>query len=213
MTTLLATFGDSWTYGSELEDPQTESWTAQLGTEFDQVYNMGTPASSIGHMAVQLEMLLHQVDINKFSKRVFVFGLTSASRYLMFDNLTHQYVNVTSEAVYYTDINGNGRPPTVVEHLLKFSWDFYRDVEHAELQKYTSSQTVAFLQGWCSKHRVQDIYLSYFEDQKFNQFVDLDKIINQGRALNLDRQYFTEGKSHPNKQGHACIASVVKEYL
>ena len=213
MKKLLATFGDSWTFGSELERPQTECWTAQLGTDFTHVYNMGTPASSVGHIVVQLENLLQQINLEEFAQRVFVFGLTSPSRYLMFDNLNNEYVNVTSEAVYYTDINSNGHPPRVAEHLLKFGNDFYRSVEHRTLQKYTSSLTVAFLQSWCQQHHVKDIYLSYFEDQEFNQFVNTDKIIQQGQSLNLEPKYFTDGRSHPNRDGHAYIASLVKAML
>jgi len=210
---LLATFGDSWTFGSELEDPQTECWTAQLREYFSCVFNMGTPASSIGHIVVQLEKLLTQINLKEFDSCTFVFGLTSPSRYLMFDNLKNEYVNVTSEAVYYTNINSNGHPPNVADHLAKFSWDFYRDVEHNELQKHTASQVVAFLQGWCRQNKVHDIYMSYFEDQLFNQFVDIDKVIGQGKSLSLDRKYFRDTSSHPNKDGHTYIASLVKERL
>jgi hypothetical protein len=210
---LLATFGDSWTFGSELENPQTECWTAQLSEYFSCVFNMGTPASSIGHIVVQLEKLLTQINLKDFDSCTFVFGLTSPSRYLMFDNLKNEYVNVTSEAVYYTNINNNGRPPDVAKHLLKFGNDFYRNVDHVKLQQYTVSQVVAFLQAWCKQNNIQDIYMSYFEDQTFNQFVNTDKIINCGNSLNLAPEYFTDGRSHPNKQGHAYIESLVKAAL
>lgn len=213
MKTLLATFGDSWTFGSELENPQTDCWTAQLSTEFSHVFNMSVPASSIGHIVVQLENLLSQVKLDEFNQRVFVFGLTSSSRYLMFDNLKNEYVNVTSEAVYYTNTYNNGRPPDVAEHLLKFGNDFYRNIDHVKLQQHTVSQVVAFLQAWCKQNNIQDIYMSYFEDQTFNQFVNTDKIINQGNSLNLAPEYFTDGRSHPNKEGHAYIASLVKAAL
>lgn len=213
MKKLLATFGDSWTFGSELENPQTECWTAQLSEYFSCVFNMGTPASSIGHIVVQLEKLLTQINLKDFDSCTFVFGLTSPSRYLMFDNLKNEYVNVTSEAVYYTNINNNGRPPDVAEHLLKFGNDFYRNIDHVKFQQHTTSQIVAFLQGWCMQNKVKDIYMSYFEDQQFNQFVDIDKVINQGRSLNLDRKYFRDNSSHPNKDGHTYIASLLKEQI
>jgi len=125
MKTILATFGDSWTYGSELEKPAEQCWTAQLSSEFTQTYNMSVPASSIGHIVVQLENLLARINLDEFDRKVFVFGLTSPSRYLMFDNLRNEYVHVTSEAVYFTDTKPNGHPTAVADHLLKFGYDFY----------------------------------------------------------------------------------------
>lgn len=210
MKSLLVTFGDSWTYGSELEDPQTQSWTALLGKEYTEVHNLGVPASSIGHIPVMLDSLLLNVNLNQYNKKVFVFGLTSQSRYLMYDNVRNKFVNVTSEAVYYTDVVSNNRPPEVVDHLNPFSWDFYRKVDSSALQVHTASQTVAFLQGWCMQHNVQDVYVSYFENQNFNQFVDLSKVIDGGLAIGTKYSMF---KKHPDANGHAEIAERIKGFI
>lgn len=210
MKSLLVTFGDSWTYGSELENPETESWTALLGKDYTDVYNLGVPASSIGHIPVMLDSLLLNVNLNQYDKKTFVFGLTSQSRYLMHDNVRNKFVNVTSEAVYYTDVISNNRPPEVVEHLNDFAWDFYRRVDSDKFQVHNASQTVAFLQGWCNQNNVQDVYLSYFENQNFNQFVDIKKVINNGLALQLLNVMHGH---HPDANGHKQIADIVREFI
>lgn len=210
MKTLLATFGDSWTYGSELENPKTESWTAHVGADYTTVYNMGVPASSIGHLAVQLDTLLNKVDITKFDKRVFVFGLTSQSRYLFNDNVRNEFVNGTSEGVYRTQIQGNGRPPELVEYMSDFMWEYYRRIDSDAYQVQQCSQTVAFLQGWCLQNNVQDVYISYFENQNFNRFVNLDSIINAGLAIGLKYSAFSK---HPDANGHKEIAKTIKDFI
>jgi hypothetical protein len=210
MKSLLVTFGDSWTYGSELEDPETQSWTALLGKEYTDVYNLGVPASSIGHIPVMLDSLLLNVNLRQYEKKVFVFGLTSPSRYLMWDNVRNKYVNVTSEAVYYTDVISKNRPPEVVEHLNPFSWEFYKRIDSDTYQIQQVSQTVAFLQGWCLKNGVQDVYLSYFENQNFNQFVDLSKMIDGGLAIGLKYSAFSQ---HPDEHGHAEIAERIGNFI
>ena len=210
MKTLLVTFGDSWTYGSELDSPETESWTALLGQDYTDVHNLGVPASSIGHIPVMLDSLLLNINLNSYDKKTFVFGLTSQSRYLMHDNVRNKFVNVTSEAVYYTDIVSKNRPPEVVEHMNSFSWDFYRKVDSPALQVHTNSQVVAFLQGWCLQNDVQDVYLSYFENQNFNQFVNLDKIIDGGLAVGTKYSLF---RKHPDAAGHKEISEKIKSFI
>lgn len=210
MKSLLVTFGDSWTYGSELDDPGTQSWTALLGKDYTDVYNLGVPASSIGHIPVMLDSLLLNVNLKQYDKKTFVFGLTSQSRYLMHDNVRNKFVNVTSEAVYYTDVISKNRPPEVVEHMNPFSWDFYRMVDSNMLQVHNASQTVAFLQGWCLQNDVQDVYVSYFENQNFNQFVDLSKVIDSGLAIGLK---YSEFRKHPDEHGHAEIAERIKKFI
>jgi hypothetical protein len=53
--TLLVAFGDSWTFGSELDIPREDPWVKHVANTLGIEYvNMGVPASSIGHTTVQL---------------------------------------------------------------------------------------------------------------------------------------------------------------
>jgi hypothetical protein len=128
----------------------------------------------------------------------------------MWDNVRDKYVNVTSEAVYYTDVISNNRPPEVVEHLNPFSWEFYKRIDSDTYQIQQVSQTVAFLQGWCLKNNVQDVYVSYFENQNFNRFVDLTKIIDGGLAIGSKYAIL---KQHPDAEGHADIAERIGHFI
>lgn len=111
---LLVTFGDSWTWGSELDRPSTENWTYYLGQHLSaKTANLSYPASSIGHLAVQLFHYIDDIAENaREYKKIFAVGLTGTTRYLSYSQQLKEFVNITPEAVYRTsNIHESGRPP------------------------------------------------------------------------------------------------------
>ena len=100
MKTKIVSFGDSWTFGSELDRPQEQCWLAQLANMLNADYvNQSVPASSIGHLVVQLFDFIQK---NKTGNQTFFVGLSGITRYLSYSNLENQFVNITPEAVYST---------------------------------------------------------------------------------------------------------------
>jgi hypothetical protein len=111
MKRLLVAFGDSWTFGSELHTPQFSAWPYLLANKLNaKLLNLGTPASSIGHLVVQLFQFINQIETYKEYKIMFMVGLSGRSRYLSYFNELNEFVNITPEAVYRTgDIKPTGQ--------------------------------------------------------------------------------------------------------
>jgi hypothetical protein len=226
MDTLLVGFGDSWTFGSELDRPQEQSWVAQLATlqGWDHI-NMGTPASSIGHLTVQL---FDFIKLNSdYQKMVFAVGLSGLTRYLSYNNAGKEFVNITPEAVYSTsNIHQSGRPPECVDHMKQLAQLTYRQVEDANYNEFITAQTIFTFQQACGISGIKCIFFSYF---------DLPEFVNYKHVVSTDTLYPTsitkaltgkeyalpdirsnkyfEGKLfHPNMLGHTRIAELLKEF-
>ena len=124
-------FGDSWTFGSELDRPAEQCWLTQLATAMDADYcNMSTPASSIGHLTVQLFDFIQQNPNFENNKLIFMVGLTGLTRYLSYSNRLNEFINITPEANYQSsNIHQSGRPPDVVKEFRTLSGEMYRMVE------------------------------------------------------------------------------------
>ena len=133
MKRLLVAFGDSWTFGSELDKPQVDAWPQLIANKMaDKLLNLGTPASSIGHLSVQLFNFLDQYPNYKDYQTIFMVGLTAQSRYLSYSNASDEFVNITTEAVYSTsDIKSTGEPPEDIGHLSGVKELHYRLVDHS----------------------------------------------------------------------------------
>lgn len=224
MKKLIVGFGDSWTFGSELDRPQEQCWLAQVADcmEADSV-NMGTPASSIGHLTVQLFNFIQKYDYPGH-KKVFMVGLTGLTRYLTYSNKLQEFVNITPEANYRTgDIHHSGRPPDVVTEFGTLAGEMYRMVECAEYNNFIATQTVFMFQEYCKQNNIDVIFFSYFDLPALNNIVDTDTVypttITQaltGQEYELpavrNNEYFEGKLFHPNQKGHARIADILKEF-
>jgi hypothetical protein len=211
----LFTFGDSWTYGSELENPQTQCWTTKLSAILNcESNNLGIPASSIPHMLVQLISNLEHIKEND----ICIFGLTSPTRYIGYDNVLQQFVNITSEAVYYTDIKKTGHPPNVVPHMLNFGVDFYKLQDSFEYQQLHVATAIGSLQKICEQRNIRNYYFSYFEDLnlgKYTEIVNTETILHNGKAIKtmLSADAFNNISTHPTSLGHIEIANILSKAI
>ena len=83
---ILVGFGDSWTYGSELEKPKEQNWLYHLSVLLNcKTVNMSTPASGVEHTVVQLFDFIQNTQ-HTTNKKIFAVGLSGLTRYLSYSN-------------------------------------------------------------------------------------------------------------------------------
>jgi hypothetical protein len=228
MKTQLVGFGDSWTFGSELDRPQEQSWVAQLADiqGWDHI-NMGTPASSIGHLTVQLFDFIKANPDFENRDLVFMVGLSGLTRYLSYNNAGSEFVNITPEAVYSTsNIHKSGRPPECIDHLKQLAQLTYRQVEDAKYNEFITAQTITLFQQFCNYNEIDCLFFSYFDKPVFDNYAHMiveDYIypttITQaltGKEYSIpdvrSNEYFEGKLFHPNITGHEKIARILKEF-
>jgi hypothetical protein len=221
-------FGDSWTFGSELDRPSEQCWLAQLANTMDARFcNMSTPASSIGHLSVQLFDFIKQNSNFEETRLIFMVGLTGLTRYLSYSNSKSQFVNITPEAVYCTqDIHASGRPPEHLHFMDELAKQTYTLVEDATYNEFLVVQQIAMFQQFCNYNEIDCIFFSYFDLPTFNNYGHMivqDLIYPQSltHALtgeeysipNIRNNKYFEGKLfHPNLVGHTRIAEILQEF-
>lgn len=228
MKTLLVGFGDSWTFGSELDRPEHQSWVYQLAQALDaEPVNMGTPASSIGHLTVQLFDFIQQYPDFEDYKIIFMVGLTGLTRYLSYSNVDREFINITPEAVYKTScIHPSGRPPEVANHMSGLARDMYKLVEDSTYNEFLACQQIFQFQQFCNYNEIDCLFFSYFDlldTSNYSHMLYLDTIypttITQALTGNeyelpaiRDNEYFKDKLFHPNLLGHTRIAELLKEF-
>lgn len=221
MKTLLVGFGDSWTFGSELDRPEEQSWVTQLATKLDADYiNLGTPASSIEHTVVQLfDFISNYTDYQDY-KKIFAVGLTGLTRYLSYSNRLREFVNITPEAIYRTgDIHQSGRPPDVVKEFSTLAGEMYRMVECQDYNLFKTNQTIFTFENYCQLNNVDVIFFSYFDYPTIKNHLLYPMSITQaltGKEYSIpeirDNEYFAGKLFHPNMRGHTRIAELLKDF-
>jgi hypothetical protein len=227
MKTLLVGFGDSWTFGSELDRPQEQNWLAHLGRKLNaETLNLSCPASSIGHLQVQLFDFIKQSEHYEDYKKIFMVGLTGPTRYLSYSNQLEEFINITPDANYRSGgIHHSGRPPEVVRDFGTMSREIYKLAECVEYNSFLAAQTVFAFQQYCINNDIDSLYFSYFEHidwHQFNNIIDARTIHNQtitrtltGQEYSLPEittnQFFVGKLFHPNQQGHIQIAEILND--
>ena len=227
MKQLLVAFGDSWTFGSELHNPQEHAWPRLVANKTEsELLNYGTPASSIGHLTVQLFDFLHKLSNYKEYKIIFMVGLTSRSRYLSYDNKLNEFVNITPDAVYRTgDIKPTGQPPQDVEYLLSLKGIHYQLVDNDNYSEFLTAQTILLFQQLAKNNNIDCVFFSYFDQFTLDRYNFINKqvilpdtvtkiLTGQEYALPAIRNniYFQNKLFHPNEQGHQAIADLLLDF-
>ena len=227
MKRLLVAFGDSWTFGSELDKPQTDAWPQLVADKIGaKLLNLGTPASSIGHLSVQLFNFLDQYPTYEKYKTIFMVGLTAQSRYLSYSNASNEFVNITTEAVYSTsDIKPTGEPPEDIGHLSGVKELHYRLVDHPNYSEFLAAQTIFLFQQFTKNNYIDSIFFSYFDQLNLDKYFFIDKksVLNDtvtkiltGKEYAVpdirNNVYFENKLFHPNEQGHQAIADLLLDF-
>lgn len=223
MKPLLVGFGDSWTFGSELDLPREQPWLEHLGKRLDaDTVNMSCPASSIEHVVVQLFDFIKNHDQQR--KLIFMVGLSGQSRYLSYDSAGSSFVNITPEAVYTTqNIHHSGRPPDVVENFKPVFDAYYRHIDNRVYRKFLTTRTIFTIQSYCKLKNIPVLFFSYFDTPYLEtHLLDMTTVIPQNLTVTmtgqeyilpsiLDTEYFKGKLFHPNIKGHIKIADILYE--
>ena len=227
MKQLLVAFGDSWTFGSELDKPQLDAWPQLVANKMGaKLLNLGTPASSIGHLSVQLFNFLDQYPTYEKYKTIFMVGLTAQSRYLSYSNASNEFVNITTEAVYSaSDIKPTGQPPEDIGHLSGVKELHYRLVDHPNYSEFLAAQTIFLFQQFTKNNYIDSIFFSYFDQLNLDKYFFIDKksVLNDtvtkiltGKEYAVpdirNNVYFENKLFHPNEQGHQAIADLLLDF-
>lgn len=220
MKTLLVGFGDSWTFGSELDRPWEQSWVVQLAKMLDiEHLNLGTPASSIEHTIVQLFDFIENYKQYSEYKKIFAVGLSGTRRHLSYSNHLQEFVSITPQANYRTgDIHQSGRPPDVVLNFDKLSGEMYRLVECETYIKFKVKQTLFTFENYCKQNNIDVIFFSYFDypniDNDLLYPMSLTKAMTGKEYEPSIKQHgcFVGKLFHPNRHGHTRIAEIIKEF-
>ena len=226
MKTLIVGFGDSWTFGSELDRPAGQNWLAHLGRRNNaEILNLSCPASSIGHLVVQLFNFINNYEEQYANyKKIFMVGLSGPTRHLTYSNRLQEFVNITPEANYRTgNIHDSGRPPDVVNELDFLSRNFYGLVECNQYNEFVAAQTIFAFQNYCEQYDIDSLFFSYFESvdlSAYDKIINLNTVYEQtitraltGQEYSLPdittNQFFVGKLFHPNQQGHIQIAEIL----
>jgi lysophospholipase L1-like esterase len=221
MNTLLVSFGDSWTFGSELDLPRDCNWTTVLGNQQTwATLNLSCPASSIGHLTVQLFQYLEQAQEYHDYKKIFMVGLSGTTRYLSYSNQLNEFVNITPEANYRTgDIHFSGRPPGVVNEFNTLAHELYSLVECTEYNQFILQQTIMLFENYCKLNNIDVIFFSYFDylyNSSLNYYPEsLTKTLTGQEYSQPDirnNKYFAGKLFHPNQLGHQRIAEILLNF-
>lgn len=235
MSLLLVGFGDSWTFGSELDIPHEQSWVAQLAKKLDcEFINLGTPASSRGHLVVQLFNWIGISDRYHDHKKIFMVGLTGQSRYLSYSNQLDEFVNITPNLVYRSQQPEpppgrppTGQPPDTVTDLEILARVTYQHVDCQSFRNFNTVQTIFIFQNYCALHDINSRYFSYFDaiDIKgYEHVIDTQTLCSESITHMMTGQdyvlpdtmshpYFQGKLFHPNMDGHQRIAEILHETL
>ena len=221
-------FGDSWTFGSELDQPGEQCWLAQISTMMGaRCCNMGTPASSIGHLTVQLFDFIKQKPAFEEERLIFMVGLTGLTRYLSYSNAKSQFVSITPEAVYCTeDIHPSGRPPEHLPFMDTLAKQTYSLVEDKKYNEFLVAQQITLFQQFCNYNEIDCIFFSYFDMPVFENYKHM--IVNDiiyptsitraltGKEYSIpairENKYFAGKLFHPNIDGHKRIAELLRDF-
>jgi hypothetical protein len=221
MDKVVVTFGDSWTFGSELDIPREQPWGYHLANSMGASFcNMGVPSSGIGHLVVQLFDFIKK-DEYKNHKKIFAVGLSGNARYLSYSERLDEFINITPEANYRTgDIHFSGRPPEVVNEFTTLQYQTYQLVSCDNYNKFLLTQTLFLFENYCKLNNIDVIYFSYFDYLEPNISVNLypqsiTKVLvghEYSPSMIKNSEYFEGKLFHPNIKGHIRIAEILKEY-
>jgi hypothetical protein len=229
MKTLLVAFGDSWTFGSELDIPREQPWPVHIANKLDaETLNLSIPAGSIGHLVLQLYKFINDYSEQYANyKKIFMVGLSGSTRLLSYSNELKEFINILPEAVYRTsNIHHSGKPPEVYDSLYTLSKILYTQVVDNNYLEFLSSQVIMMFQQYSKLNNIDCLFFSYFDQQDFgahSNILDLDTIYPRtitheltGEEYQLpniiEHEYFRGKLFHPNIAGHKRIAELLIEF-
>lgn len=224
MKTLVA-LGDSWTYGSELED-RNQAWPYGLAKLIgcDQVLNLGKPATSIYHLLLQVA----EFEKTGISDPVFIIGITDEARYMFWDSQENDWHNLTG-------VNELAEKPG----MSRFIKEFVTVADTMPYRKFYLGLVLSWLQNYFKTHNYQYVMFKQFNSVPelwCDGMLDRTRLYRNGVSIladltklpekdfdpdgepydwdlaMLNNPYFTNKIAHPCEQGHKFIAELLYKF-
>ena len=214
----LITFGDSWPRGSELA--LEEKTFGQLLSEYlkcTEYSNYSEPASSIGHLLVQLNSHLSRLLAmgQDPSEWMVVFFLTDWNRGMSCQNKQWMFFNAGGGF-------GNNIDKNFVSNANTAYWKY---IHSSELSEVTVNTTMLALQSMCKYHGITDYYIAGWQKFDFWAEVDTTRIYHNGQIscgdlIGLEPENLYKHKNpnvmpggHPSQKGHQIIADALYQWI
>jgi len=223
MKTLVA-LGDSWTYGSELQNIE-DAWPYRLAGRIgcSQVVNLGKEASSIYHLPLQIA----EFEKLGISAPVFAVGLTDEARVMMWNTRGGDWHKLTG-------VPELAKNPELTNYMKEFA----SEVDTFAFREYNLGLILTWVQNYFIANNFQYVMYKQFnnlETRFFDQMLDKTKIHRQGISILADladyipasnfspygnawsfydvvtnNKYFQGKIAHPNEHGHEKIAELLE---
>lgn len=222
MKTLVA-LGDSWTYGSELDD-RNLAWPYLLANRIgcDQVVNLGKEASSIYHLPLQIAAF----ESMGISDAVFAVGITDEARVMMWNTKAGDWHKLTG-------VPELAKNPELTSYMKEFA----TSVDTFAFREYNLGITLTWMQNYFVSKGYRYVMFKQFnnlETRFFDSMLDKTKIHRNGVSILADladyipavnfgpygdawsfydvltnNKYFQGKIAHPNELGHEKIAELI----
>lgn len=208
MSKKILCIGDSFTYGTDLSDPSTQSWPALIAKNTNWIVtNEGKPGASIER---GIRILFEKID-EKYD--LIIFGCPPWPRYEVFSVLRNRPVNILNTS-YVLDF---------VESSLPWVKQFYK-LSYNDLfayKKWLSSiiMVQSFLKQIKQPYIMHMTYTFDIEEYRLDcknlfEKIDTETFLAWPDTLDSLTKSFPKGKSsHPLEEGHIHIANIIQKKI
>jgi hypothetical protein len=204
----LVTFGDSWPAGAEL-DSEGKTYGEILSKLLDLNFeNYAQPATSNGHMILQLKQYIDNHEDVKGDTAIFFITSPTRSIYIDYDNLPH-------EIYPWADTSKGDQ-----------AYYYYKFFHTPAQEKFNLNTWILSLQRICDYVKLNDYYVVGWSDFKFDfPGIDTTKIYAKTCAemfgvsgeheftLASESMYVKPNNDHPNQKGHQLIAETLAKWI
>ena len=215
----LVTFGDSWTWGSDLnpgEKTYGQLIAESKGIEFQNYSQISTAGE---HMVLQLQSMIKESDFSEY-QYIALFSYTVLSRFMYYVDQP-QFDNKFNTNCGYVMYNGTEPGDYASESYYKYIWS-------KKLESFKFYTTVMTLQNLCQQYNIKDYYAFSFSEVNWDLLnytgIDRNKFYNQGNTnflkmfgcerVDPSNKYFLgSASSHPNQLGHQLIADTLADWI
>lgn len=198
----LVTFGDSYTYGEELEDPSNTAWPVLLSKQFNlPLVNLGEPGfSNDGILEKILDQQLIKTDL--------VVVCFSSHVRMYFEDQTGGFTTVNPNNTIRREIVKQ------LMSVVSFEWLYKRWLTQViYLQEYLKSQNISYLFLIANHGKAKTSYVQQFDylinliDRKY--FIGWPDITFESLTWHLPRAKF----GHPLEFSHKVFADYIVENI
>jgi hypothetical protein len=225
----LVAFGDSWTYGDELiqpnrpdiqlaSDPKNNDYrlrhcfAGQVARHYGwQLENLGTCGQSLQSMIWCFESWLDQ-NANGYNDALIVVGLTHSSRISWWDADPSPRTGLHRHSTVL-----EATPATSIWHNIQRNWRTYSACDDLYRKQY---QTAVYLfSGHCARLNIPCVMLNVFGDVPDIPHNPVDNpgqdlmgmVVDPGKGPPKSNE--TWAQNHPNSNGHSIIAQWIIQHI